>query len=71
MNWRGWIINNEFIISASHDISLDSEAIVPEDAIVPGHYRRVLPYIGNFSRVFNFRWVCDLPEIAKNRHSEK
>ena len=30
-----------------------------------------LPYIGNFSRGFNFRWVRDLPEIAKNRHSEK
>ena len=31
----------------------------------------VIPYIGNFSRGFNFRWVRDLPEIAKNRHSEK
>ena len=31
----------------------------------------VLPYIENFSRGFNFRWVRDLPEIAKNRHSEK
>ena len=30
-----------------------------------------LPYIGNFSRGCNFRWVRDLPEIAKNRHSEK
>ena len=30
-----------------------------------------LPYIGNFSRGFNFRWVRDLPEIAKNGHSEK
>ena len=31
----------------------------------------VVPYIGNFSRWFNFRWVRDLFEIAKNRHSEK
>ena len=29
-----------------------------------------IPYIGNFSRGFNFRWVRDLPDIAKNRHSE-
>ena len=33
--------------------------------------RRYIPYIGNFSRGFNFRWVRKLPEIAKNRHSEK
>ena len=30
-----------------------------------------IPYIGNFSRRFKFCWVHDLPEIAKNRHSEK
>ena len=30
----------------------------------------IKPYIGNFSRGFNFRWVRDLPEIAKNRHSK-
>ena len=30
-----------------------------------------LSYIGNFSRGFNFRWVRDLPEIAKNTHGEK
>ena len=29
-----------------------------------------VPYIGNFSREFNFRWVRELPEIAKNTHSE-
>ena len=26
-----------------------------------------IPYIGNFSRGFNFRWVRDLPEIAKKK----
>ena len=31
----------------------------------------LIPYIGNFSRGFNFRRVFDLLEIAKNRHSEK
>ena len=30
-----------------------------------------IPYIRNFSRGFNFCWVRNLPEIAKNRHSEK
>ena len=30
-----------------------------------------IPYIRNFSRGFNFRRVCDHPEITKNRHSEK
>ena len=30
-----------------------------------------IPYIGNFSRGFNFRYVRYLPEIAKNRHGEK
>ena len=30
-----------------------------------------LLYIGNFSRGFDFRGVCDLPELAKNRHSKK
>ena len=28
-------------------------------------------YIGNFSRGFNFCWVCNLPESAKNKRSEK
>ena len=31
----------------------------------------VIPYIGNFSRGFNFRWIRVLPEIVKIRHSEK
>ena len=31
----------------------------------------IIPYIGKFSREFNFRWVWDLPEIAKNKHREK
>ena len=34
-------------------------------------YNNKIPYIGNFSRGFNFRWVRDLNEIAKNKHSEK
>ena len=29
------------------------------------------PYIGNFLRKFYFCWALDLPEIAKNNHSEK
>ena len=30
-----------------------------------------IPYIGIFSRGFNFRWVRELHVIAKNRHNEK
>ena len=46
----------------------------PLNHLIWGHKiftKEQIPYIMNFLRRFNFLQVCELPEIAKYRHSKR
>ena len=62
-----WITAINMYSSAPYTASLSSELswMWVSHCLIP------YMYIRNFSCEFNFRWIRDLPEIAKNRHSEK
>ena len=69
-------LNVKDVITAISSTDVNPEQLDKADTYEVGSdfidiVQQMLPYIGNFSRGFYFRWVRDLPEIAKNRHSKK